>query len=495
MSTQTSPRSGSPTAIDKTNLPSGQCRYILLNPEIKGHRCACVGFTLNRALPSVTCECGHLSCYHIKAVEQSVDKVQLEQLMRRVQLLEEQLDREKQGGLGSALGEVIGRLGDVEEQLEKSKEEIGQETRAVYRQITGIWHSLDESRRRQMEMSNRLLVYDDRLDQHDTSIQEITSRLMESNDAAIELEERVEHLERLDDVDVPSERRRRTSSPESDSSKNSASMPHGYSVRQGDSSEADATSSMPMPMSPVMMASTSPSVRTSSYLWSGPWTVHVSLLPTGQQPFPFEKDTTAYKRCLSRGLHRMIAVQGTDSESFIKAVSNAFAGLLRGRSWVPLQARLCDAATLLGLPMLRPLDPALVGNHYDVDFLRKHCAVCGPNGKIDSLYIAMESDKLSWHFLRRSPCYLEGLEDAWDYDTLLDRNDFYDDDDIDEENRPSAADILPMPNLKRAASEISQSRTPSFSSGSTGEGEGSRPKVARTCIPVPMELHRRVETV
>ncbi|KAK7967360.1 uncharacterized protein PG986_001637 [Apiospora aurea] len=467
--TSPSPAQGTSTQSDEAPLPSGQCRYILLNPEIKGHRCACVGFTLNRALPSVMCECGHLSCYHIKEAEHPVDKALVEQLSQR--------------GLGSALGDTLKRLGQLEEQFEKSKDEITHESRGLYNQISRVWQTVDQLAKREAASNDRLAGHDGQLLKHSAEIQRIGGRLMETDDAAIELEERVDRLESSydngDDVHCRS-------------SDGAAQGPRSTApVHMEQSSPRLASLGGSMSPGPLdRQHSEQPHEKTPA----SPWTVHVSLLPSSSQPFPFEKDTTAYKRCLSRGLHQMIAVPGTDSESFIQTVSRAFGDLLKGRIWVPLQARLCDAESLQGLPMLRPLDPSLVGEKYDIDFLRTHCAVCGPNGKLDSLYIAMASDSISWHFLRRQPCYLEGLEDSWAYDEYLDPDDRFEDG--EEKGRPSAGDILPtLPTLKRAASEMS--RTPSFSSGSgVMESEGLRPKVARTtCITVPVEIRRRVETV
>src|SRR5436189_6345800 len=104
MSTRSSPSPPSPTQepateIDESSLPQGKCRYILLLPEIKGHRCACVHFTHNNAMPSATCDCGHLACFHVESAESTSEKHELDLLRRRGELLEEQLDREKRGGL------------------------------------------------------------------------------------------------------------------------------------------------------------------------------------------------------------------------------------------------------------------------------------------------------------------------------------------------------------------------------------------------------------
>ncbi|KAK7963846.1 hypothetical protein PG996_008468 [Apiospora saccharicola] len=483
--TTPSPAQGPATQVDDAQLPSGQCRYILLNPEIKGHRCACVGFTLNRTLPSVMCECGHLSCYHIKEAEHPVDKTLVEQLSHRIRVLEEQLDRETQGGLGRTLGDTLKRLGQLEEQFEKSKDDIAHESRGLYRQISRVWQTVDQLTNREAALNDRLADHDGQLLDHGVEIQRIGGRLMETDDAAIELEERIDRLEASDD----NEDDRYYSNP------NRAAQAQGPTSTRPVEAEQLNASLEPLGIS---IASATLDFRHNrqapEQTLAAPWTVHISLLPTASQPFPFEKDTTAYKRCLSRGLHQMIAVPGTDSDSFVTTVSRAFGDLLKGRTWVPLQARLCDAESLQGLPMLRPLDASLVGEKYDIDFLRAHCAVCGPNGRLDSLYIAMASDTISWHFLRRQPCYLEGLEDSWAYDEYLDPDDRFED--REEKGRPSAGDILPtLPTLKRAASEMS--RTPSFSSGSgVMESEGSRPKVARTtCIAVPVEIRRRVETV
>lgn len=485
-STTPSPVQGPATQADEAQLPSGQCRYILLNPEIKGHRCACVGFTLNRALPSVTCECGHLSCYHIKEAEYPVDKTLVEQLSHRVRILEEQLDRETQGGLGSVLGETLKRLGQLEGQFEKSKDDIAHESRGLYRQISRVWQTVDQLTNREAALNDRLADHDGQILDHGAEIQRIGGRLMETDDAAIELEERVDRLE---------------ASYENEDDYRYYRNPDRAAQAQGPISTIPVEAEQPNARLEPLGISTASAPLDNLYsrqppeqTLATPWTVHVSLLPSSTQPFPFEKDTTAYKRCLSRGLHQMIAVPGTDSVSFVTSVSRAFGDLLKGRTWVPLQARLCDAESLQGLPMLRPLDACLVGEKYDIDFLRAHCAVCGPNGRLDSLYIAMASDTISWHFLRRQPCYLEGLEDSWAYDEYLDPDDRFEDG--EEKGRPSAGDILPtLPTLKRAASEMS--RTPSFTSGSGGmESDGSRPKVARTtCIAVPVEIRRQVETV
>jgi len=119
----------------------------------------------------------------------------------------------------------------------------------------------------------------------------------------------------------------------------------------------------------------------------------------------------------------MVAVHGRDAESFRQAVEKSFGQFLKGRPWLPLQAGLVGNENLMGLPMLRTLPPHLEKQPLTYGFLRKHCAVCDTHGMIDSLYIAMKSDSISWRALRHSPIFIEGLEDSWAYDALLDPDD------------------------------------------------------------------------
>lgn len=495
-----SPRQSPTGRVDESKLPSGQCRFILLNPEVKGQRCACVSFTHNHALPGVTCECGHNSCYHIKSAEPPPDRNEVDLLRRRVQQLEEQLDREHKSGLGVNFGKLVRRISELEERVDRDREEIGQEVKGCYNNVNCTWLSIDELSKRQTSHENRFIGYDERLDRQDDALQGISDRLGEFNEASIALEERVEELEDSDASMLTSDRYSRESSSDS--------------IRPKGCDELTTR----RPRKPIHSQALigAPVVRADRP--TKEWTVHVSLLPAASKPFPFEKDTTAYKRCLSRGLHRMVAVCGTDSESFVAAVSKAFESVLRGREWMPLEAQVCDAAPLQGLPMLRPLDKALVGRHnYDLDFLRRHCAVCTPSGNPESLYIAPVSGSLSWQTLRASPCYIEGLEACWAADPALDRAEKLVEGDPHHHHHQhqrataaarSAGDVmmvLPLSTRKRKASNsLSAATSPDGGGGAVAAAAAaaetsSRPKLPRTtCVPVQIEeLHRhtKVETV
>jgi len=110
-------------------------------------------------------------------------------------MLEGQLDRENHTGLGSALGQVVQRLGDLEEQFETSRGEISQDVKDCYGNVNRIWVSFNQLDRRQTTSENRSVTYDERLDSHDDALQRLSDRIVEIDEASIALEERVEALE------------------------------------------------------------------------------------------------------------------------------------------------------------------------------------------------------------------------------------------------------------------------------------------------------------
>ncbi|KAK3327658.1 hypothetical protein B0T19DRAFT_400499 [Cercophora scortea] len=519
MSMQSSPsplQAATTTQPDDSKMPKGHCRYILLLPEIKGQRCACVCFSLNKGIPGATCDCGHLACFHnIDPEPSSEQKQELELLRKRIQQLEDQLSK----GQEDVLNSVVSRLNEVEEHLEKSREEFGEQIKGTYRNVSISWRSIEQVERKTQQQDAQLRQVYEKLSAHDEQIQRLQAGQMELQDADLSLEERIENITEIleeepdDYISSPRERRPRRRSTSDTSRPNvplgplgARDSPLGAHPRRspttctrahghGDRSVCGGSPAHPVSR-PVPASARS----------TGAWTVHISLLPHASVAMPFERNTNAYQRCLSRGLHQVVVVNGSDAESFTSAVEKAFGRFLKGREWMPLQAKLCDAETLQGLPMLRQLDSQLVDSRYDFEFLRNHCAVCDAGGMIDSLYIAMRRHTISWFTLKHSPIFTEGLEDSWVYDPLLDPQPFDSSMTAYDVERPAAGDIttvLPLPSTtnKRGLSEMSRSN--SFGAATSpiagGEVEGSRAK--RVC-PVPtapstgtiVEMRRRVET-
>ncbi|KAK3994739.1 hypothetical protein QBC44DRAFT_39260 [Cladorrhinum sp. PSN332] len=494
--------------VDESKMPRGHCRYILLVPEIKGQRCACVGFSLNKGVPGATCDCGHLACYHNKEPEVPTDqKHELELMKRRIELLESQISK----GQEDVLDSVVTRINEVEENLERSKEEFGDQIKGTYRNVSMSWQSIKQAEQRTQQQDQQLRQIYDKLRDHDERLDDLDAGQLELRDADLSLEERIENLTetleeeqefRLSSISERRPRRRSTS----DTSRPISLGPLGPGAAPPDSYFRSPTGG-PFGLGHGdgrgrgSSSSASPSARRSpaSARSTGAWTVHISLLPSAEVPMPFERNTNAYQRCLSRGLHQMVAVHGRDGESFKKAVERAFGRFLKGREWVPLQAKICDAETLQGLPMLRQLDSSLISPtiRYDHKFLQE-CGVCDSSGTIDSLYIAMRRHTISWHTLKNSAIFFEGLEDCWAHDPLLDTDPYASDMAIDDEDRPAAGDITtvlpPLPSsLKRPLTEVSRSN--SFSAGTAAEDEArvkrTRPVATPSTIVEIRELRRQ----
>ncbi|KAF7558955.1 hypothetical protein G7046_g5201 [Stylonectria norvegica] len=478
------------------HLPKGQCRYILMIPELKGQRCGCMSFDHNKTLPGATCHCGHLSCFHVTspdAPSPGKNKNEIDLVKQRVQLLEDHLDRTDNDGFCG----VVGRLSELEETVDRNREEATAEIKGSYRNIYAAWQLVEQLQKRMKNLEDLYHAQSQRMAKTGREVEDLRNRQLELLDSDESLEERIEKLETSELLLSPPQ------DPEPDGS--NSDYNHLPSIVAG------ANQCYRRPLNPAVPAA----VRClPAPVHSRPWTIHVSLLPSNEQPFPFEKDTTAYKRCLSRGLHRMVAVEGNDAQSLDAAISRSFQPLLKDRPWMPLLAKLCDAEKLQGLPMLRPLESKLIQGQYDREFLHRHCGIADTTGKMDSLYIALVNDTLSWNFLKRSPVYLEGLETSWEHDVFLDKQDTQDkldknekregeetqeksnstntNDGIVERHDPQQLTTtttlaVPYTSLKRSVSEVS------CSSG-LDEADGSRKKVPRTCKAGLIEVRRGVET-
>lgn len=480
MTTMFSPPRREKARADASHLPQGDCRYIMLHPEVKGLRCACMGFSLNDRIPGSTCLCGHQGCYHAPEKQpSSVERQEIEALKDKITLLEERLDQERLAGKA----ELVDRLGRLEESFEAKIAESDSQFKNLYRGVGGIWQNIGQ-------LQKRVPYYDDHIDRLADEQERIRHLLEVVDDASMSLEDRVESLE---NVTTPlgstyaRSRRRKASTPPS------VCPDIANTLTKSEDTSCVTPSSTRLPWHIVTSAEQIQTFRervASVGSGSQAWTVHISLLPSRAQPFPFEKDTAAYKRCLSRGLHRVIAIPDTDSFSFITTVSDSFSEILCGRQWQPLVARICDAKHLRGLPMLRQLPDRLVGNDYDVDFLRRNCAVTDDSGKICDLYIAMSEDTISWAALREVSRFMDGLEAAWIYDPFLDGHA----DEVPPEHAPAAGDILPTwspttPRQSIKRKECEMTRSSSF--GSTTEGDCSRQKLRRQYTESGVEVSKR----
>lgn len=405
-----------PSLEDNDTLPKGACNYKLLHPEVTDQRCGCLGFSLLRSRPGSSCQCGHNAVYHHHKQEEVVAKVELETLKSRMETLERLLEREVE-----SKSTLVVRVSSLEEYNDDAKVDLQSEMRTAYKGVEGLWQHFRVLDRRTKVHEERIETLMDVNHGTQQDVRHLQARLVEVDDASMALEER------LDSID-PSVKRRDSSASRSE-----------------------------MYFQPL---SRRPRSAQRSQAHRG-WTVHISLMPTASQPFPFEKDTIAYKRVLSRGLHRIVSIPGSDSRSFVGATYKAFASLLKGRAWMPLVAKICDAEHLSGLPMLRCLPDSMRDTSlYDFEFLRNNCATLDNNGNILDLYIVMCDESLAWSELHDAPIYMPGLERCWESDNYLDGPDSGSIGFDNEKSEPSAGDLMrawspPTTRLKRSATNMS----------------------------------------
>ena len=170
---------------DESHLPKGDCRYILLHPEVKGLRCACVGFALNRTTPGSTCDCGHQACYHIPEREgASVERSELEALKERISQLEEKLAQERY----NARAELVERLGRLEEIVDRGNADTDTEIKNIHRTMGGVWHHVGA-------LEKRIPQHEDRMEGLLDNVERMRDQFIEVEDASMHLEDRVEALE------------------------------------------------------------------------------------------------------------------------------------------------------------------------------------------------------------------------------------------------------------------------------------------------------------
>ncbi|KAF4445836.1 hypothetical protein F53441_10481 [Fusarium austroafricanum] len=193
---QRSTQSASAPPGDPVQLPQGQCRYILTIPELKGHRCGCMGFHHNTSLPGAICYCGHFSCFHSPSSHFQKTSEDLIALKKRVQELEIQLQQK-----GSyQLENLVGRLGDLEEMVEGNQEEAANQLKASFQNSAAAWQVIETLQERIKSLENYCQLYCEQMKATRREIKELYNRQLEMMDGEESLEERIKALEDPNDL-------------------------------------------------------------------------------------------------------------------------------------------------------------------------------------------------------------------------------------------------------------------------------------------------------
>ncbi|RGP64334.1 hypothetical protein FLONG3_9607 [Fusarium longipes] len=176
-------------------LPKGQCRYILTIPELKGHRCGCMGFHHNTSLPGATCYCGHYSCFHSPNSFQKTSD-DLTTLKKRVDGLEGMLQQKGSYQLES----LVWRISDLEEKVETNEEESAVQLKASYQISSAAWEVIETLQERIKTLETSCGSYREQITIARNELRELYNRQLELMDGEESLEERVHKLEDPGDV-------------------------------------------------------------------------------------------------------------------------------------------------------------------------------------------------------------------------------------------------------------------------------------------------------
>ncbi|KAF5023021.1 hypothetical protein F66182_4905 [Fusarium sp. NRRL 66182] len=189
-SPQRTTQSASAPPGDALQLPKGQCRYILTIPELKGHRCGCMGFHHNTSLPGATCYCGHFSCFHSAASFQKTSD-DLVTLKTRVKDLEGLFQHHN----SHQLSELVSRISDLEEVVERNQEESATELKASYQNSSAAWQIIEMLQKRIKTLENLCQIYCEEMMATRKEVKELYNRQLEIMDGEEGLEERIRMLE------------------------------------------------------------------------------------------------------------------------------------------------------------------------------------------------------------------------------------------------------------------------------------------------------------
>ncbi|SPJ73705.1 uncharacterized protein FTOL_03435 [Fusarium torulosum] len=187
---QRSTQSASAPPGDPFQLPKGQCRYILTLPELKGHRCGCMGFHHNTSLPGATCYCGHFSCFHSSTSSQrtSEDLVSLKQRVRDLEVMLQQKGSYQ-------LENLVARISDLEEMVESNQEESAVQLKASYQNSSAAWEIVESLQERIKSLENYCQIYCEQMMSTRKDVKELHNRQLELMDGEESLEERIKVLE------------------------------------------------------------------------------------------------------------------------------------------------------------------------------------------------------------------------------------------------------------------------------------------------------------
>jgi uncharacterized protein YdcH (DUF465 family) len=320
--------------------------------------------------------------------------------------------------------EEVKKLKQEVKRFARLKHELAQE-RARREEMEQTWNQLHQ---RQYEIMKHLkLQMDDRVEgtidkthELNEGMKEFKAKLMSLEDSTMELEDRIGRLESGRDFQSRSltpvlERSMENSVEPAVPERSLADMRITDREMIDSVPEESVSSSHLQPIPPLVQLP----FRTEKRIPHN-WKVKVIFMPNRNQPFAFHYDSTAAKRCRSRGLEQEVSFASSDAASIIDTIDRQFKSTLRGRPWTILTGyRPQDEP--YGRIILRPLSADQSKKEkWNHAFIDQECVV---HDKMqgDLLYIALEKEDLSWTEIRYFLSPVTGSDEScWAQDEELD---------------------------------------------------------------------------
>ncbi|OCL06007.1 hypothetical protein AOQ84DRAFT_343956 [Glonium stellatum] len=360
---------GKPSHDQAPQLPRGECGFIRSetdSPNGSRQRCSCRSFFPDSLVRS-RCGCGHQAWHHEAQPLSSVS-------MQEHILVVEEVKRLRQD---------LKRFEVFEQELHKE--------RIIRDERDRIWKGIEERlyenmRWLKVHLDDKVEAVVDKTQECHDAIKAVQEKLISVDDAAMELENRIEKIE------------------------------HGRGLLSRSLTPVIETS-QPLPSLPQQTVAELPIRTEKKYPQS--WSTRVIFVPRKSQQFAYDPDSAGYKRCQSRNLQQNLDFSSQDSASFVNAVEAVFKGVIRGRPWMPLTGYRPEDEPF-GRMALRQLPGDLcIKDVWDYPFLEDHC-IAHDKMQGDVLYIALQHEDLSWNDIRFLPSVVGSDESCWQHDEELD---------------------------------------------------------------------------
>lgn len=366
-------------------LPRGECRFILPRGEAESaqQRCSCVSFTLNKTIPGSQCGCGHQAWHHLpESSERSVSQQEHTAL----------LDRLKRSD------DVIQRLQDELMRERKAREESSQK---LIEMVKGNYQN----------MAVLKYMFEEKLEVQRIHCEDKTEGVLDKAHGAIEEIEKLKlRFSEMDESIMRVEERLDTGRWES---RATTPFPETTFTPPPVPALPAVTKALTLPVPTASTPSIPLAIRTEDKHPEA-WDVRVILVPDKKQHFAYPLESTAYRRCLSRGMTQDLHIQDKSARSFVQCVDAGFASILRGRSWLPLRCLRSETMALAPLPVSQ-----IMYLMWDWGFVEEHC-LAHDKMQGDIVYIALQDEVLSWETIRKLPKVFGSDESCWHEDAELD---------------------------------------------------------------------------